>query len=105
MEANPAAAVRCAHPDLRGDHPPAPGAHAPLSDERLPYGIPAEARLLRSTTFLLTGGLIELLIAWRNGSLDLTVDELITDAAALVSGTGEAAWRIAEQRSEHAGGS
>lgn len=63
------------------------------------YEIPAEARLLRSTTFLLTGGLIEMLIAWRNGSLDLTVEELISDAAALVSGTGEAAWRIAAARS------
>ncbi len=67
------------------------------------YGIPTEARLLRSTTFLLTGGLIEMLIAWRNGSLDLAVEELITDAAALVSGTGESAWRIAEQRSERSG--
>jgi AcrR family transcriptional regulator len=62
------------------------------------YGIPRDARLLRATTYLLTGGLIEMLIAWGNGTLELTVGELITDAAALVSGTGQAAWRIAGER-------
>jgi hypothetical protein len=67
------------------------------------YEIPRDAPLLRSTTYLLTGGLIELLIAWNNGSLSLTVEELITDAAALVSGTGQAAWRIARERSQPVG--
>jgi hypothetical protein len=40
-----------------------------------------------------TGALIELLVAWNNGSLSLTVEELIADAAALISGTGQATWR------------
>ena len=67
------------------------------------YGIPRDAPLLRSTSYLLTGGLIELLIAWNNGSLPLTVDELIADAAALVSGTGRAARQIARERSRASG--
>ena len=63
------------------------------------YGIPRDAPLLRSTSYLLTGGLIELLIAWNNGSLPLTVEQLIADAAALVSGTGRSARQIARERS------
>jgi len=62
------------------------------------YGIPADARLLRSTTYLLAGGLVELLIAWQNGTLELTVQELIDDASELVSGVGDAARAIAERR-------
>jgi hypothetical protein len=38
------------------------------------------------------------LIAWDNGSLELTTEELITDAAALVSGTGQAARAISRAR-------
>lgn len=69
------------------------------------YGIPTDARLLRSTTYLLAGGLAELLIAWQNGTISLSVAELIDDAAALVSGTGDAARAIAAARSEDTGGS
>jgi hypothetical protein len=62
------------------------------------YRIPRDAPLLRSTAYLLTGGLIEMLIAWHNDTLRLSVDELIVDAAELVSGTGKAARGIARQR-------
>jgi AcrR family transcriptional regulator len=62
------------------------------------YGIPAGGRLLRSTTLMLAGGLLELLIAWRDGTLTLTVDELIDDAVALVSGMGDAARAAARRR-------
>jgi AcrR family transcriptional regulator len=62
------------------------------------YGIPNDARLLRSTTYMLAGGLVELLIAWHNRTLDLDVEELIDDASALVSGMGDAARAVADQR-------
>jgi AcrR family transcriptional regulator len=62
------------------------------------YRIQRDAPLLRSTAYLLTGGLIEMLIAWHNDTLRLSVDELIVDAAQLVSGTGKAARGIARQR-------
>jgi AcrR family transcriptional regulator len=64
------------------------------------YDIPANARLLRSTTHMLAGGLFELLIAWQDRTLNLTVGELIDDASALVSGLGDAARSIAQQRTE-----
>jgi hypothetical protein len=66
------------------------------------YGISARARLLRSTTFMLAGGLAELLIAWDNGTLELTVHQLIDDAAALVSGFGDAARELARRRASRA---
>jgi AcrR family transcriptional regulator len=62
------------------------------------YGMPADARLLRSTTVMLAGGLLELVLAWSGGGLELTVEELIDDAAALVSGMGEAARGVARRR-------
>jgi AcrR family transcriptional regulator len=62
------------------------------------YDVPANARLLRSTTHMLAGGLFELLIAWQDRTLNLTIDELIDDASALVSGLGDAARSIAQQR-------
>jgi hypothetical protein len=62
------------------------------------HGVPRDAPLLRSTTYMLAGGLIEMLIAWENGSLKLTVAELIAHATALAAGAGEAAWRIARER-------
>jgi AcrR family transcriptional regulator len=62
------------------------------------YDIPADARLVRSSTHMLAGGLVELLIGWHDHTLELTVDELIDDAADLVSGTGDAARAIAKRR-------
>jgi AcrR family transcriptional regulator len=62
------------------------------------YGIAPDARLLRSTTYMLAGGLVELLIAWDNGTLELTVEELIDDGAELVSGFGGAARELALRR-------
>jgi AcrR family transcriptional regulator len=68
------------------------------------YGIPDDARLLRSTTYMLAGGLAELLIAWHNKTLDLDVDELIDDASSLVSGMGDAARAVADQRRSNSQG-
>jgi pimeloyl-ACP methyl ester carboxylesterase/AcrR family transcriptional regulator len=62
------------------------------------FGLRRDARLLRSTTHMLAGGVFELLIAWHDGSLELSVDALIDDASALVSGTGDAARAIAAER-------
>jgi AcrR family transcriptional regulator len=47
---------------------------------------------------ILVGGMGELLHAWLDGRIDLTLDELIDDAVALFLATGEAAARIASAR-------
>jgi AcrR family transcriptional regulator len=59
------------------------------------FGIPREDVLLKSSTYLLAGGLIELLMAWHDGSLVLTLDALIDHAVLLTLGTSEAAGRLA----------
>lgn len=56
-------------------------------------------RLVDTTAFLLAGGLAELLIAWLDGDLESTRDELVDDVAALLAATGEAAVGIARRRS------
>ena len=47
---------------------------------------------------ILVGGLGELLLAWLDGRIDLSLEQLVDDAAALFLATGEAAARIAESR-------
>ena len=56
-------------------------------------------RLVETTALLLAGGLAELLIAWVDGDLDSTRDELVDDCAALLAATGEAAVALARRRS------
>lgn len=56
--------------------------------------------LLRVTSGLLAGGIAELLIAWQDGALDVTRDELIADCAALFVGVGDAARGIARERGQ-----
>ena len=48
---------------------------------------------------LLIGGITELLVAWLDGQLDLSLDQLIDDTAALILVTGEGAIHIAAARS------
>ncbi|MEX2193839.1 MAG: TetR/AcrR family transcriptional regulator [Thermoleophilaceae bacterium] len=63
------------------------------------YGRPAGSdRILDTTAFLLAGGLAELLLAWLDGELSSSRDELVDDCAALLAATGEAAAAIARER-------
>lgn len=64
------------------------------------YGAaPGSERLLDTTAFLLAGGLAELLLAWLDGELESGRDELVEDVSALLAATGEAAARMAQERS------
>ena len=59
------------------------------------YGIPRDDRLLLTTTFMLSGGVFELIAAWSNGRIDLSVDELVDHATMLVVGTSKATGELA----------
>ena len=59
---------------------------------------PGGDRLVETTALLLAGGLAELLIAWVDGDLTSTRDELVDDCAALLAATGEAAVALARRR-------
>jgi AcrR family transcriptional regulator len=61
---------------------------------------PAAEQLLRTTAGLLAGGVAELLIAWIDGALDVTREELVADCADLFVGVGDAARTIAERRGQ-----
>lgn len=58
---------------------------------------PTADRLVSTTAHLLVGGLAELLIAWHDGSLDTTIEQLIDDCTELFVATGEAARAIASR--------
>ena len=63
------------------------------------YGLEAgSGRMVGLTSFLLVGGLAETLIAWMNGALDTSREQLIDDCADLFVATGEAAVRLAQER-------
>jgi AcrR family transcriptional regulator len=47
-------------------------------------GLPRDDKLLVSSAFMLNGGIGALLVAWQNGDVDLTVDELVEHATILV---------------------
>lgn len=55
------------------------------------YGVRGHDRLADTTAYMLAGGLAELLLAWHDGTIDSTLDELIDDCAALFVAAGEAA--------------
>jgi len=61
------------------------------------YGIDRNDKLLRSSTFMLAGGLTELVLAWSQGSIDLTVDELIDHATKLTVGTSQATGKLVDR--------
>lgn len=68
---------------------------------RAGYRPPPEAEsLVRVTSGLLAGGVAELLIAWLDGSLDVTQEQLVADCAALFVGIGDAAEAIARGRGQ-----
>ena len=63
------------------------------------YGPPAEAdRLIETTSYLVAGGMAELLLAWTRGELASSREHLIEDAADLLGAIGEAAARTAARR-------
>jgi AcrR family transcriptional regulator len=51
------------------------------------YGLPNGDRFSRSSGQFLAGGLGQLLLAWQDGTLAISVDELIDDATALINGS------------------
>jgi AcrR family transcriptional regulator len=66
---------------------------------RLAYGAAPEAdTLVEITASLLAGGLAELLIAWLDGAIDATRDQLVADCAALFMVTAEGAAAIGRER-------
>jgi AcrR family transcriptional regulator len=54
--------------------------------------------LTRVTSTLLAGGIVELLVAWIDGSIEISEQQLVSDGAALVVGLGDAAATIAAAR-------
>ncbi len=54
--------------------------------------------LTKVTSALLAGGIVELLVAWIDGSIEVDEGQLVADAAALVVGLGDAAAAIAAAR-------
>jgi AcrR family transcriptional regulator len=62
------------------------------------YGVRGHDRLAETTAYLLAGGLAELLLAWRDGTIDSTLEELIDDCAALFVAAGEAAVGMTARR-------
>ncbi|TML08413.1 MAG: TetR/AcrR family transcriptional regulator [Actinobacteria bacterium] len=70
---------------------------------RAAYGAPPEAdTLVEITASLLAGGIAELLIAWLDGAIDATRDELVADCAALFMVTAEGAAAIGRERARRA---
>jgi AcrR family transcriptional regulator len=59
--------------------------------------LPADP-LTKVTSALLAGGIVELLVAWIDGSIEVSEQQLISDAAALVVGLGDAAAAIGAAR-------
>lgn len=55
-------------------------------------------RLVDVTAILLSGGMAELFVAWLDGEVPATRDELVEDCAALLAATGDAASAIARSR-------
>jgi hypothetical protein len=55
------------------------------------YGVRGHARLANTTAYMLAGGLAELVLAWRDGGIESSLEELIDDCAALFVAAGEAA--------------
>jgi AcrR family transcriptional regulator len=65
------------------------------------YGGPGgdgEDRIVEITALLLSGGLAELLLAWIEGDVRATRDELVEDCAALFAAAGETATAIGARR-------
>jgi AcrR family transcriptional regulator len=59
--------------------------------------LPADP-LTKVTSVLLAGGIVELLVAWIDGSIEVSEQQLVSDAAALVVELGDAATAIGATR-------
>ncbi|MGI8557130.1 MAG: TetR/AcrR family transcriptional regulator [Solirubrobacteraceae bacterium] len=59
------------------------------------YGAAADAAIVDVSALLLVGGLADLLLAWFDGELELSREELIASCAELFAAIGEATGRIA----------
>ena len=57
------------------------------------YRVGRDDKLLNTAVYMLSGGLFELIVAWANGRIELTIDELIDQTTALVVATSRAAAR------------
>jgi AcrR family transcriptional regulator len=58
----------------------------------------ADDRIGMVASLILTGGLTELVVTWLDGHLDMTLDELVDDATALLLTLGRSALQTATQR-------
>ncbi len=68
------------------------------------YGtVEDQDRLVEVTAIMLAGGMAELFVAWLDGDVAATRDELVEDGAALLAATGDAASAIARGRAEAGG--
>jgi AcrR family transcriptional regulator len=71
---------------------------------RRAYGsVPAADRLVDVTAALLAGGIAELLIAWLDGAIVATRDELVSDCTALFMITAEGAAMLGRRRAAGGG--
>ena len=61
------------------------------------YGLGGNDHLADTTAYMLAGGLAELLLAWHDGTIDSTLEQLIDDCTELFVATGEAAVAMAER--------
>jgi AcrR family transcriptional regulator len=59
---------------------------------------PADDRIGMVASLILTGGLTELVVTWLDGHLDMTLDELVDDATALLLTLGRSAVQTATKR-------
>jgi hypothetical protein len=66
--------------------------------------LPSEP-LAKMTSTVLAGGVVELLVAWLDGSIEATQEQLIVDGAALIVGLGDTAHTIASARAQRSGSS
>ena len=64
------------------------------------YGVRGHERLADTTAYLLAGGMAELLLAWRDGTIGSSLEELIDDCAALFVVAGEAAVEMTARRGD-----
>lgn len=69
------------------------------SEAREFYGMPdADEALVQTSALMLAGGLAETLLAWLDGSLDTTREQLIADCTDLFAAAGETAVVMARRR-------
>jgi len=69
---------------------------------RIFYGMPqASDPLIETTALMLVGGLAEALLAWRDGTLEVTREQLIEDCTDLFVAAGEASARLVRARADN----